>query len=203
MGAGQGTDNQDFLADLSALEVINPDAVAREESQSDTGPIPESPSPLLTQWTGGRIPYAHCAWCAEEVKTMSLENHYYTTHQVVLQPSCCSPPYVFPTTMGMELQLRQANFGPYSEGPVSLRPDMDYNEAKDIVGAQCIVRDDKKKEWCVRMPRLEAIGDTFLVLTPELTLLPDDGQGLHEYMQEPTDDTRMATTEIGLGDAPN
>ena len=88
--------------------------------------------------------------------------------------------------MGMELQLRQTNFETFSTGPVSLRTGMNYEEAKNIMGAMCIVRDDKTKEWYVRMPHLESLGDTSLV-SPELFLLPDDGQGLHEYMLEPPD----------------
>ena len=63
---------------------------------------------------------------------------------------------------------------------------MEYEDAKDIIGAMCIVRDDKTKEWYVRMLHLESLGDTSLVL-PELSLLPDDGEGLREYMLEPTD----------------
>ena len=39
-----------------------------------------------------------------------LEQHYYSIHHVVLQPSCCAPPSVFQTIMGKELQLRQQNF---------------------------------------------------------------------------------------------
>ena len=92
-------------------------------------PIPESPSPLLTQLTGERIPYAHCAWCTENFKRSLLEEHYYTIHHVVLQPSCCSPP----------LQLRKTNFETFSTRPVSLRSDMEYEEAKDIIGAHAVL----------------------------------------------------------------
>ena len=115
VGAGEGTNNLDFMADLSALEVINPDAVEEDETRQDTGPIPESPSELLSLLTRETIPYAHCAWCTEQCRTMSqLESHYFACHPGVLQPSCCSPPSVFQTIMGMELQLRQANFGSFS-----------------------------------------------------------------------------------------
>ena len=38
-----------------------------------------------------------------------LEEHYYTIHHVVLQPSCSAPPSVFQTIMGKELRLRQEN----------------------------------------------------------------------------------------------
>ena len=59
------------------------------------------------------------------------------------------------------------------------------------------MRDDKKKEWFVRMPHLEALGDTSLALSPELLLLPNviDGQGLHEYTQEPTDPVKCLPDE--------
>ena len=142
VGAGEGTDNLDFLADLSALKVIDPDAVSTNEPQPGAGPIPESPSPLLSQLMRESIPYAHCAWCKETLKTRSmLEEHYYDIHHVVLQPSCCAPPSVFQTIMGMELQLRQANFESFSTGCVPLRADVEYEEAKNIVGAM----------WCERI----------------------------------------------------
>ena len=70
--------------------------------------------------------------------------------------------------MGVELQLRQTNFETFSKGPVSLRSDMEYDEAKDIIVAHCFVRNDKKKEWFVRMPHLEVLGDTSLLFSPEL-----------------------------------
>ena len=140
MGAGEGTDNLDFIADFSTLEVINPDAVEKEETHQEMGPIPESSAVLLSLLNGEHIPYAHCAWCTESFKTMSqLENHYLSNHRVVLQPSCCSPPSVFQTITGMELQLRQSNFGSCSKGPVLLRWDMEYEEAREIRGAFCIV----------------------------------------------------------------
>ena len=73
-----------------------------------------------------------------------LEEHYYDIHHVA-QPSCCAPPSVFQTIMGMELQLRQINFGPYSKTRVFLRDKMQYEEAKDILGATCAVQEDKAK----------------------------------------------------------
>ena len=134
------------MADLSGLKVINPNAVNKEKAQPDAGPIPESPSPPLLQLTRDSIPYAHCAWCTENLKTRSmLEEHCYNIHHVVLQPLCCAPLSVFQTIMGMELQLRQANFESFSIGHVSLRTGMEYEEAKDTVGAMCAVRDDKTK----------------------------------------------------------
>ena len=92
VGVGEGTDNMDFLADLSALKVIDPEEVTRARS-IDNGPVPKSESPLLQKLKQGDVPYAHCAWCKEALKTRSmLEEHYYAIHHVVLQPSCCAPP---------------------------------------------------------------------------------------------------------------
>ena len=48
VGAGEGTDNLDFLADLSALKVIDPDSVSQPIPPGDT-PVPVSTSVLLEQ----------------------------------------------------------------------------------------------------------------------------------------------------------
>ena len=103
-GAGEGTDNLDFMADMSTLEVIDPDTKESEEGfQVEEGPIPEGSTPLLSLLNGKHIPHAHCAWCTESFRTLSqLEGHYLSTHKVVLQPSCCSHPSVFQTIMGMK-----------------------------------------------------------------------------------------------------
>ena len=71
VGAGKGTDNLEFMAGLSTLEVINPDAVEKDKHQQEMGPIPESPAVLLNLLNGEHIPYAHYAWCTEYIKTMS------------------------------------------------------------------------------------------------------------------------------------
>ena len=183
VGAGEGTDNFGFLENLSALTVINPDAIYNE-APSDAGPVPESPSPLLSQLMHESIPYAHCAWCTESPETRSmLEEHYYEIHHVVLQ---CSHYVVHHRQRSKELQLRQANFGSFSQGHVPLRTGMEYEEGKKILGAMCVVREDKTREWYVRLPHFEHLGETSLV-SPEVLHLSDNGQGLHEYMLEPTD----------------
>ena len=46
MGAAEGTDNLDFLADLSALKVIDPDSISKD-SPSGEVPVPTNPSILL------------------------------------------------------------------------------------------------------------------------------------------------------------
>ena len=105
VGVGEGTDNMDFLADLSALKVIDPDEGIRARPPRDR-PAPKSESLLLQKLKQGELPYAYCAWCEEDLKTRSmLEDHYYNIHHVVLQPSCCAPPSVFQTIMGKELRL--------------------------------------------------------------------------------------------------
>ena len=82
-----------------------------------------------------------------------LEEHYYEIHHVVLQPSCCAPPSVFQTITGM------ANSSPFSKGRVHLRDKMKYEQAKDIIGAMCVVQEDKTKLWYVKMPHFEELGD--------------------------------------------
>ena len=160
VGAGEGTDNLDFMADLSVLKVIDPDTIPKEPPPEDE-PVPNSPATILAQLMHNSIPCSHCAWCTETPKTRSmLEEHYFETHHVVLQPSCCAPPSVFQTIMGMELQLRQANFGSFSKGRVYLRENMKYDEAKDIIGAMCAVQEDKTKLWYVKMPHFEQLGDS-------------------------------------------
>ena len=100
VGVGEGIDNLDFLADLSALKVIEPDEVARARPPKDK-PVPKSESPLLQKLKQGEIPYAYCAWCAEALQTRSMLEE--PAHHVVLQTSCCAPPSVFQTIMGKEL----------------------------------------------------------------------------------------------------
>ena len=153
VGVGEGTDNLDFLADLSVLKVIDPDEVNQAIPPGDQ-PVPKSNSHLLAMLKYGDLPYAHCAWCTETPKTRSmLEEHYYEIHHVVMQPSCCAPPSVFQTIMGKELQLRQGNFGSYSTNRVFLRDQMRHDEAKEILGASCAVQEDKAKVWYVKMPQ--------------------------------------------------
>ena len=89
VGVGEGTDNLDFLADLSALKVIDPDEVNRAIPPGDQ-PVPGSSSRLFEKLKHEGLPYAHYAWCTETPETRSiLEEHYYEIHHVVLQPSCC------------------------------------------------------------------------------------------------------------------
>ena len=165
----------DFLADLSALKVIDPEEVTRARPL-DKGPVPKSESPLLQKLKQGDIPYAHCACYKEALKTRSmLEEHYYTIHHVVLQPSCCAPPSVFLTIMGKELRLRQENFGSFSTHRVFFREGLKHEDAKDILGATCSVLEDKTKVWHVKMPEfVELEMDQPSLKTPMLHMLEDD-----------------------------
>ena len=188
VGVGEGTDNMDFLADLSALKVINPEEVSRAKPDA-ISPVPRSGSVLLRKLKQGEVPYAHCAWCEEALPTRSmLEQHYYSIHHVVLQPSCCAPPSVFQTIMGKELQLRQQNFSGFSSQHVFLRENMRHEDAKDIIGAICTVLEDKTKVWYVKMPELiELDGDRPSIQTPSLHVLDDDETNLSDYLEDPTD----------------
>ena len=35
---------------------------------------------------------------------------------------------------------------------------MDFDEAREIIGAHCITREDKVREWFVTVPDLKAVG---------------------------------------------
>ena len=101
IGAGEGTDTQDFLADLSTLEVIDPDSKeSKEQFQQDEGLPLEVPIPSLDRLNSRESPML--------IVHGVLQNSEFLVnlrimHNVVLQVSCCSPPSVFQTVMGMEL----------------------------------------------------------------------------------------------------
>ena len=178
----------DFLADLSALKVIDPEEVTRARP-SDSEPVPRSDSLLLQKLKQGEVPYAHCAWCKEALKPGACWRNttiLFTT--CVLQPSCCAPPSVFQTIMGKELQLRQRNFGSFSTQHVFLRESLRHEHVKDILGATCTVLEDKTKVWYVKMPEfVELEGDQPSLKTPSLHMLEDDMINLSDYLDDPTD----------------
>ena len=68
VGVGEGTDNMDFLADLSALKIIEPEEVTKARPDNSK-PVPRSESVLLQKLKQGEVPYAHCAWCEEALPT--------------------------------------------------------------------------------------------------------------------------------------
>ena len=109
LGVGEGIDSLDFHADLNALKAILPDETPERPLSSQ--PVPRSDSPLLQKLKQGETTYAYCAWCATALPTRhKLEEHYYSAHHVVLQPSCCAPPSVFQTIMGKEPQFETKEF---------------------------------------------------------------------------------------------
>ena len=168
LGVGEGIDSLDFHADLSALKAIDPDET--QDRPLIGSPVPRSDSPLLQKLKQGETTYAYCAWCTAALPTRhKLEEHYYTAHEVVLQPSCCAPPSVFQTIMGKELQLRQNNFASFAITKLLLRPQMDPDEARDILGATCSMTEDKTRVWHVRMPDLQQATEQMPdIVVPEL-----------------------------------
>ena len=151
VGVGEGTDSLDFHADLSALKAILPDETP--DRPSNNRPVPRSNSPLLQKLKQGEATYAYCAWCPAALPTRNkLEEHYFDAHHVVLQPSCCAPPSVFQTIMGKELQLRQGNFASFSVSKLLLSPQIESDDAREILGAMCSVTEDKTRVWHVKMP---------------------------------------------------
>ena len=127
----------------------------------------------------------HGAGCPAALPTRNkLEEHYFTAHHVVLHPSCCAPPSVFQTIMGKELQLRQGNFASFSITKLSLRPQMDPDEAREILGAMCSV---KTRVWHVKMPDFsQATLRMPDLVSPELHWLDDEEADLNDYLADPT-----------------
>ena len=183
---GEGIDSLDFHADLNALKVILPDE--SHERPLSSQPVPRSDSPLLQQLKQGETTYAHCAWCATTLPTRyKLEEHYYLAHHVVLQPSCCAPPSVFQTIMGKELQLRHKNFASFGITKLLLRPHMDPEEAREVLGATCSLTEDKVRVWYVKMPDLKQ-GTVEMpdIISPDLHWLADEEADLNDYLIDPT-----------------
>ena len=57
----------------------------------------------------------------------------------------------------------------------------------------CVTRDDKVKEWFVKVPDLKMVEDSSSVASPSVTCVPDKGQGLQEYVLEPTNPATRGT----------
>ena len=186
LGIGEGSDSLDFHADLSVLKAIDPD---EQQDRPPVGsPVPRSDSPLLQKLKQGETAYAYCAWCNAALPTRhKLEEHYFSAHGVVLQPSCCAPESVFQTIMGKELQLRQNNFASFSVTKLLLRPQMDPDEERDIIGATCSMTEDKVRVWHVRMPDLQQATEEMPdIVVPELHWLEDKEADLNDYLKDPT-----------------
>ena len=119
------------------------------------------------------------------VQQHKLEEHYFSAHHVVLQPSCCAPPSVFQTIMGKELQLRQGNFASFSITKLLLRHQMDPDEARDILGATCSLTEDKTRIWHVKMPDFrQAAVEMPDIVSPDLHWLADEEADLNDYLQD-------------------
>ena len=99
---------------------------------------------------------------------------------------CCSPPSVFHTVMGMELQLRQSNFGTDSTQYAELKKGTTYETAKWIVGAYCVTRQGQEREWLVKIPDLKAVKDSSVIYSPSLTCVDEGQQKSQDYMLDPT-----------------
>ena len=186
LGVGEGIDSLDFHADLNALKAILPDGTPERPLSSQ--PVPRSDSPLLQKLKQGETTYAYCAWCATALPTRhKLEEHYYSVHHVVLQPSCCAPPSVFQTIMGKELQLRQKNFASFGITKLLLRRTMEPEEAREILGATCMLTEDKVRVWYVKMPDLQQATEEMPdIVSPELHWLADEEADLNDYLKDPT-----------------
>ena len=70
--------------------------------------------------------------------TTTLIIRLFFSFQVILQVSGFSPPSVFQTVIGMELQPRQGNFGASSDQTAELRPGIEFEDAKKIIGTYVI-----------------------------------------------------------------
>ena len=62
---------------------------------------------------------------------------------------------------------------------------------KEIVGATCIVMEDKTKVWHVKMPELEQKDVEMSIMKPPiLHWLDEEDTDLHDYLDDPTDPVR-------------
>ena len=185
VGVGEGTDNLDSLADLSALRVIDPDEVAQAVPPEDR-PVPKSDSPLLYRLKYEDLPYAYCAWCTETPKGACSRS---TTMPFIML--CCNHLAAHLRQCSRPLWVRNYDCDKEISVPIRLIECSSGKEGsmmrlKDILGATCAVQDDKSKMWYVKMPQFIEGGDTSL-LSPWLQLLDEDESDLNEYLDDPTD----------------
>ena len=81
--------------------------------------------------------------------------------------------------MGKELQLRQGNFASFAITKLLLRPQMDPDEARDILGAACSMTEDKIRIWQVKMPDLrQATVEMPDIVSPDFALVGRRGSWL-------------------------
>ena len=130
-----------------------------------------------TQWE----PHAHCTWCNSWFPVhQQLELHYLSQHNVVLQVS---------NSHGDELQLRQANLGPYSDQHAELKHGTTFHRAKKIIGAYSIKKPRQDRKCFVKIPDFKAFkapagADSFHC--PDLSLTDEGNQESTDYVKDPT-----------------
>ena len=185
VGVGEGTDSLDFHADLCALKAILPDEMTSRPSSSQ--PVLRSDSTLLQKLKQGEVPYAFCAWC-----TAALTTKKQAGRAPLFSSSSCSSTVMLCSTVrlpnhyGKGIAVEQGNFESFSTGKLLLRPNMGYDEAKDIIGAACSVLEDQTKIWYVKMPGLfQAKLKVPDLVSPALHWLDDKETDLNDYLADP------------------
>ena len=96
VGVGEGTDNMDFLADLSALKVIDPEEVTRAKP-SGSDPVPRSESlTIVAEAEAGRS--SLCSLCLVQG---SFENQEHAGGTLLFYSPCCAPTILLRTTISV------------------------------------------------------------------------------------------------------
>ena len=68
-----------------------------------------------------------------------------------------------------------------------LRPQMDPDEAREVLGATCSMTEDKIRIWHVKMPDIrQARMELPDIVSPELHWLTDEQADLNDYLKDPT-----------------
>ena len=89
--------------------------------------------------------------------------------------------------MGKELQLRQKTFASFGITKSLLRRTMEPEEAREILGAACLLTEDKVRVWYVKMPDLrQATEEMPDIVSPDLHWLADEEADLNDYLKDPT-----------------
>ena len=85
--------------------------------------------------------------------------------------------------------MRQENFGSFSTDRISLRECLRHEDARDILGATCMVLEDKTKIWHVKMPEFIEVRDRGPILEDSIysRMLEEDESDLNEYLDDPID----------------
>ena len=79
------------------------------------------------------------------------------------------------------------NFASFGITKLLLRPHMDPEEAREVLGATCSLTEDKVKVWYVKMPDLkQAAIEMPDIVSPDLHWLADEEADLNDYLKDPT-----------------